>query len=41
MFALKHTWDSPIDWIIQASFLGERSLDGKKRIFPFIDKQKN
>ena len=30
MFAWTHTWDSPIDWITQASFLGEQSLVSKK-----------
>ena len=30
MFALTHTWDSPTDWVTQASFLGDRSLVSKK-----------
>ena len=30
MFALTHTWDSPTDWVTEASFLGDRSLVSKK-----------
>ena len=30
MFALTHTWDSPTDWVTQASFLGDRSLVQQK-----------